>query len=73
MSVGKQVHTTLASLRTAKADMETYALSTEDKNAQKLFTDCSSQLENVINSFAGRVNYIEEQEPQYKVKEQMQQ
>lgn len=73
MSVGKQIHTTLASLRGAKADLETYALSTEDKNAQKLYTDCCNQLESVINSFEGRVNYVEEQEPQYKVKEQMQQ
>lgn len=73
MSVGKQLHQTLASLRSAKADMETYALSTEDKNAQKLYTDCGNQLENLINSVSGRVNYVEEQEPQYNVKQQMQQ
>ncbi len=72
MSVGKELHQTLASLRGAKADMETYALSTEDKGAQKMYTDCGAQLENLINSFAGRVNYIEEQEPQYNVKQQMQ-
>ncbi|HHU91657.1 MAG TPA: DUF1657 domain-containing protein [Halanaerobiaceae bacterium] len=73
MSVGKQLHQTLASLRGAKADMEAYALSTEDKNAQKLFSDCCNQLDNVIKSFEGRVNYIEKEEPQYKVKKQMQQ
>jgi len=72
VSVGKQLHQTLASLRGAKADMEAYALSTEDKNAQKLFTDCCNQLENVIKSFEGRVNYVEQQEPQYKVKQEMQ-
>ncbi|QTL98912.1 DUF1657 domain-containing protein [Iocasia frigidifontis] len=72
MSVGKQLHQTLASLRSAKTDMETYALSTEDKDAQKLYADCENQLENMINSFAGRVNYVEEQEPQYNVKKQMQ-
>ena len=53
--------------------MEAYALSTEDKNAQKLFSDCCNQLDNVIKSFEGRVNYIEKEEPQYKVKKQMQQ
>ena len=73
MSVGKQLHQTLASLRGAKADMEAYALSTEDKNAQKLVSDCCNQLDNVIKSFEGRVNYIEKEEPQYKVKKQMQQ
>ncbi|QTL97546.1 DUF1657 domain-containing protein [Iocasia frigidifontis] len=60
MSVGKQLHQTLASLRGAKADMETYALSTEDKNAQKMYTDYDQQLENLINSFEGRVNYVED-------------
>ncbi|MTI59348.1 MAG: DUF1657 domain-containing protein [Firmicutes bacterium] len=73
MSVGKQLHQTLASLRGAKADMETYALSTEDKNAQKMYTDYGQQLENLINGFEGRVNYVEEQEPQYDVKKQIQQ
>ncbi|HLV08978.1 MAG TPA: DUF1657 domain-containing protein [Halanaerobiales bacterium] len=73
MSVGKQLHQTLASLRSARADMETYALSTEDENAQKLYTDCGDQLKNLINNLSGRVNYVEEEEPQYKVKQQMQQ
>ncbi|MFP4662751.1 MAG: DUF1657 domain-containing protein [Halanaerobiales bacterium] len=73
MSVGKQLHQTLASLRGARADMETYALSTEDKNAQKMYSDYGQQLENLINGFEGRVNYVEDQEPQYNVKKQMQQ
>lgn len=71
MSVGKQLHQTLASLRGAKADMESYALSTEDKNAQKMYSDFEGQLDSMINSFEGRVNNVEEQEPQYKVKQQM--
>lgn len=73
MTVGKKMHQTLAQLRGAKSDMETFSFSTEDQNAQKLFADCCDQLDNVINSFAGRVNYVEQEEPQYKVKEQMQQ
>ncbi len=73
MTVGKQLHQTLSQLRGAKADMESYALSTEDENAQKLYTDCCNQLENVINNMSGRVNYVEDQEPQYNVKNQMQQ
>ncbi|MFW6264711.1 MAG: DUF1657 domain-containing protein [Bacillota bacterium] len=72
MSVGKQLHQTLASLRGAKADLESYSLSTDDKNAQKLYADGCEQLESIINSVEGRVNYVEQEEPQYKVKEQMQ-
>lgn len=31
MTVGNKLHQTLASLRSAKADMETFALETQDK------------------------------------------
>ncbi len=73
MTIGKKLHQTLASLRSAKADMETFSLSTEDKNAQKMYSDFENQLDSMINSFAGRVNYVEQQEPQYNVKKQIQQ
>ncbi|MFW6390139.1 MAG: DUF1657 domain-containing protein [Halanaerobiales bacterium] len=72
MTVGKQLHQTLATLRSAKADMETYALETEDKNAQKMYSDGAQQLEQIVNSLAGRTNYVEQQEPQYKTKQKQQ-
>jgi hypothetical protein len=46
---------------------------TQDKNAQQMFNDLSGQLDNICNSLRGRVNYIEEQEPQYKISQQQQQ
>jgi hypothetical protein len=38
-----------------------------------MFSDLAKQLEQIEKSFIGRVNYIEQQEPQYKVYEQNQQ
>lgn len=52
--------------------METYALETEDKNAQKMYSDGAQQLEQIVNSLAGRTNYVEQQEPQYKTKQKQQ-
>ncbi|ACL70475.1 DUF1657 domain-containing protein [Halothermothrix orenii] len=72
MTVGNKLHQTLASLRSAKADMETFALETQDKNAQQLFSNGARQLEQLINSVSGRTNYVEKQEPQYKSKQKMQ-
>lgn len=72
MTVGKKLHQTLASLRGAKSDMEAFAMETDDENAQKLYSDNAKQLENMINNVSGRVNYVEDQEPQYKVKQQQQ-
>lgn len=69
MTVGEKMHQTLASLEGAAANLKTFALETQDKNAQQMFNDMSGQVENICNSLKGRVNYIEEQEPAYKLKQ----
>ncbi|MDW7674501.1 MAG: DUF1657 domain-containing protein [Bacillota bacterium] len=73
MTVGVKMHQTLSGLETAKASLETFALDTEDQMAKQQFSQYASQLEDICQGLKSRVNYIEEQEPQYKIKEQMQQ
>ncbi|PKM80812.1 MAG: hypothetical protein CVU89_11730 [Firmicutes bacterium HGW-Firmicutes-14] len=73
MTVGDKMHQTLSSLESAAASLKTFAVDTQDKNAQQMFNDLSGQLDNICNSLRGRVNYIEEQEPQYKISQQQQQ
>ncbi len=68
MTVGVKMHQTLASLESAAANLKTFALDTEDKTAKDMFFGWSDQIANVAQSMKGRVNYIEAQEPQYKVK-----
>lgn len=70
MTIGQKMHQTLATLQHTAGEMKSYALETQDKNAKKMFSDYADQLENIANGFRGRVNYIEQQEPQYKVFEQ---
>jgi len=72
LTVGSKLHKTLASLRSAKADMETFAMETKDQNAQQLFSSTAKQLENAVNSISQRTNSIEQQEPQYKEKQNLQ-
>ncbi|WP_258359652.1 DUF1657 domain-containing protein [Moorella sulfitireducens (nom. illeg.)] len=72
MTVGTKMHQTLTSLEGAAADLKTFALETEDKNAKKQFTDYANQIENIAQGLKGRVNYLESQEPQYKVFQQAQ-
>lgn len=67
MTVGTKMHQTLSSLTSAAASMKTFALETDDKNAKQMFSDYARQLESIVQGFQGRVNYIEQQEPQYKV------
>ena len=73
MTVGNKLHQTLASLRSAKADMEAFAMDTQDKNAKKMYSNGAQQLSQLVNNLSGRTNYVEEQEPQYRTKQQQQQ
>ncbi|MFZ5651151.1 MAG: DUF1657 domain-containing protein [Bacillota bacterium] len=67
MTVGTKMHQTLASLEGAAADFKTYALETQDPTAKQMFNDLNRQLEGICQTLRGRVNYIEQQEPQYKM------
>ncbi|MBE0466451.1 MAG: DUF1657 domain-containing protein [Candidatus Desulforudis sp.] len=67
MTVGQKMHQTLASLQGAAGNMKTFALETQDQNAKKMFSDFANQLETIVQGLRGRVNYIEQEEPQYKV------
>lgn len=73
MTVGEKMHQTLASLEGAAANLKTFALETQDQNAKQMFNNWSGQIENICGSLKGRVNYIEQQEPQYKISQQQQQ
>lgn len=73
MTTGKKLHQTLASLRGAKADMEAFSMETDDRDAQQLYANSAQQLEQLVNSISGRTNYVESEEPQYKVKKKKQQ
>lgn len=67
MTVGTQMHQTLATLESACASMKTFALETEDKTAKKMFAEYSQQLDSICQGVKARCDYIEQQEPQYKV------
>ncbi|MFW5787284.1 MAG: DUF1657 domain-containing protein [Halanaerobiales bacterium] len=73
MTTGNKLHQTLASLRSARAEMEAFAMDTQDKNAKKLFSEGAQQIGQLVNSLSGRTNYVEQQEPQYKTKQQQRQ
>lgn len=71
MTVGKKLHQTLTSLESAKASYEEFAMGTDDKMAQQMYQKGAQQLESMITDMRNRVNYVESQEPQYKVEKQM--
>lgn len=67
MTVGTKMHQTLAMLESATANMKSFSMDTEDKTAKQMFAQYAQQLESVCQGMSARCNYIEQQEPQYKV------
>jgi hypothetical protein len=65
MTVGTQVKTTLASLKSAQASFETFALATDNQNAKKLYQDAAQQTQSVLDSLEPRLQEILAEEPQY--------
>ncbi|GAX89175.1 DUF1657 domain-containing protein [Effusibacillus lacus] len=66
MTVASQVKQTLASLKSAQANLETFALNTQNKNAKQTYTQAAQSTQSIINTLEKRVNEIEKEEPQYK-------
>lgn len=66
MTVSAQVKQTLAGLKSAQANLETYALQTQNQQAKQLFTSAAQQAQMIIDTLEPRINDLESQEPQYR-------
>ncbi|WP_223068301.1 DUF1657 domain-containing protein [Paenibacillus caui] len=66
MTVASDVKTCMASLKSAQANLETFALSTQNQEAKNLFTTAAQQTQAIIDQVQTRVQQLENEEPQYK-------
>ncbi len=66
MTIGAQVKQTLASLKSAQASLESFALQTQNQQAKQLYTSAAMQTKGIVDSLEPRIDEIEKQEPQYK-------
>ncbi|MCS7461671.1 DUF1657 domain-containing protein [Paenibacillus doosanensis] len=66
MTVASNVKTTLASLKSAQASLETFALSTQNQEAKKMFEQAAKTTQSVVDQVSGRIQQLENEEPQYK-------
>lgn len=65
MTVASDVKTCLASLKSAQASLEQFALSTQNEDAKNLFTNAAQQTLQIVNQVQSRVQQLENEEPQY--------
>jgi len=66
MTVAVQLKQTLAGLKSAQANLETFAMQTQNPQAKQLFTSAAEQTKSVVQSIEPRIGGIEKEEPQYK-------
>ena len=66
MTVGTDIKQTLAGLKSAQASFETFALSTDNKQAKQLYQNAAQQTQMIIDSVQPRLEQIQQEEPQYK-------
>jgi len=66
VTVSQQVKTTVASLKTAQANLESFALATQNKQAKQMYTQAAQTTQTLVDGLQQRVGQIEKEEPSYK-------
>jgi len=66
MTVATQVKTCLASLKSAQASLEQFALETQNTEAKTMFAGAAEQTQQIVADVEKRVAELEQEEPQYK-------
>ncbi|KAA9006604.1 DUF1657 domain-containing protein [Paenibacillus spiritus] len=66
MTVASQVKTCVASLKSAQASLEQFALETQNEDAKQMFTSAAAQTQQIVQQVESRVQKIEQEEPQYR-------
>ncbi len=65
MTVASDVKTCVASLKSAQASLEQFALSTQNKEAKQMFENASKAAQQIVDQVSSRVQQLENEEPQY--------
>lgn len=66
MTVINKLSQTLEMLKSCESNCNTFSMDTNDENAKQMYKQISDSLTQCTNMLQGRINYVAEQEPQYK-------
>lgn len=67
MTVGKELHQALGMLKMASGQFQTFATRTQDPMAKQMYHGFTQKLDQMVQDLTNRINYVEEQEPQFKM------
>ncbi|KYD08484.1 DUF1657 domain-containing protein [Heyndrickxia sporothermodurans] len=66
MTVINNIKQTISGLKSAQANLESFSLATDNKQAKQLYQSCAQQTQSIIDTLTPRMNEVEQEEPQYK-------
>ncbi|MDW7674811.1 MAG: DUF1657 domain-containing protein [Bacillota bacterium] len=73
MTVGQKLHQSMGMLKMLSGNFHTFAMDTQDQMAKQMFTNFSKQLDQMTQDLTNRIDYVEGQEPQFKMENMSQQ
>ncbi len=65
MTTINKLEQVLASAKGLAAELKTFSMDTDDKNAKQMFNMLASNAENMAQMLENRVNFVKSEEPQY--------
>ncbi|ABK61506.1 MULTISPECIES: DUF1657 domain-containing protein [Clostridium] len=65
MTVINKLNQTMALLKSAESNFLTFSLDTQDPNAKQMYTQIADSLNQSINTFQSRINFVMSEEPSY--------
>lgn len=66
MTVGTQLQQAIASSESVMASLKSFALETQDQNVKQMFQQLAEQQKTITDNLNNRLQYIQQEEPQYK-------
>jgi hypothetical protein len=70
MTTGTKLHQCLADAESVEADLKTFSLETQQKQAKAEYAQLAEQMHQTVQRLRAQVNRAEQEEPQYKVRKE---
>lgn len=66
MTVGTKIQQTIANAESVLASLKIFALETQNKSAKQMYNNLVQSQQTIVDSLNSRLQYIQNQEPQYR-------
>ena len=66
MPTGNKLEQALASAKGLAAQLKTFELDTDNQEAKQMFKQLDTDVDNVAQAIQGRLDFVKQEEPQYR-------